>query len=456
MLLGRRSRDLLLIVAGGVAIALLTLALAPVLTRNVLFLAALPVISLLFLVLVLNAHTTFLFVLWTRSLMDPVLSFTKVGGGTGIGGLLNLFVIVMTLLLVFRFPKTLAGERHVRPWLAFLAIGASTLLFAPLPFQSVRFWLNMVTYLCMFSVPFFIVKNERGKKFWIKTLLYSSFLPTLMALVGLVTKWKFLYVWGRLSGTFTHANILAFYVVFAVALTTYALRMGIVGLKLPTRLAYWAYIAVLLAVLVTTETRSAWMACGIFFFVYGLLKDRRILLGGFLIGVLMLGVPQVQSRIKDLTQGTGVRRSEKLNSAAWRIRLWQDSIPSIKKRLLVGHGLDSFQLLSKDFFELERRTGAPAHSVYVQLLFEVGLFGLLAYLWIYARILRTFYRRMRTGVRELSHESALLIAYLAGYLVVSVSDNMLYYLAFNWYFWFFIGLVVHAGSFRPPSGTRAA
>ena len=28
------------------------------------------------------------------------------------------------------------------------------------------------------------------------------------------------------------------------------------------------------------------------------------------------------------------------------------------------------------------------------------------------------------------------------YLVGCYTDNMLYYLAFNWYFWFFIGLVL--------------
>jgi hypothetical protein len=36
--------------------------------------------------------------------------------------------------------------------------------------------------------------------------------------------------------------------------------------------------------------------------------------------------------------------------------------------------------------------------------------------------------------------NVLLFAYVLSYAMVSFSDNMLYYLAFNWYFWFFIGL----------------
>lgn len=446
----RHKRDILLVIGGGLAIALGTLLFAPILTKNILFLVALPAVAFLFIILVLNVQATFLFVLWTRSLMDPVLVYTKVGGGTGVGGVLNLFVIVMVVLLMFRFPKTLSGERHIRPWIAFLLIGAATIVFAPMPGQSLRFWLNMVTYLCMFVAPFFIVKNERDKKFWVKTLLYSSYLPVMMALFGAVTKWHFLIVYDRLAGTFTHANILAFYLVFVIALTLYVLKTGVLGFKLAARILLWLYIGICLLVLVVTQTRSAWMACGLLFLIYGLLKDRKILLICFLAGLMLTAVPQVQARLKDLTEGTGSKKSEKLNSAAWRIRLWKDSIPSIKRRILTGHGLDSFQILSKDFFPLEKVTGAPAHSVYVQLIFEVGIFGILAYLWIYGKLLKTFYRRMRIGTREMSHESAVMIAYVIGYLVVSVSDNLLYYLAFNWYFWFFMGLLIHAGNLLPP------
>ncbi len=445
----RHKREILLVIGGGSVIALGTLVFSPVLTKNILFLGALPFVALLFIVLVLNVHTTFLFVLWTRSLMDPVFVHTKVGGGAGIGGVLNLFVILMVLCLVLRFPKTLSRERHVVPWMCFLAMGALTVPFAPMPSQSLRFLLNMVTYLCMFAAPFFIVKREQDKKFWIRVLLYSSFLPVMMACVGLVTKWQFLNAHGRLSGSFAHANILAFYTVFVIALTFYVLKTNILSLRLPGRFAMWLYMAALVTVLLFTQTRSAWIACGLFFLIYGLLKDKKILIACFLIGTMMTAVPQVQTRLKDLTEGTGSKRSEKLNSMAWRVKLWEYAIPSIKKRILLGHGLDSFQLLSKDFFPLEKVTGAPAHNVYVQLIFEVGLLGLLAYVWIYFRILKTFYRRMRSGLRAISIESTLLFSYVIGYLVVSISDNLPYYLAFNWYFWFFVGLLIRAGSLEP-------
>ena len=302
----------------------------------------------------------------------------------------------------------------------------------------------------MFIAPFFIVRSESDKKFWIRVLLFSSFLPVMMACAGIVTKLRFLYVYGRLSGTFTHANILAFYVVFVIALVLYVLSTGILKFRFPARLALWFYMGALLIVLIVTQTRSAWMACGLLFLIYGILKDRKLLFFCLIAGVVLMATPQVQTRLKDLTEGTGAKKSEQLNSMAWRFRLWEYAVPSIQKRFFTGHGLDSFQLLSKDFFPLEKRTGAPAHSVYVQLIFETGIFGLLAYLWIYVKLLKTFYRRMRFGSREISVESAILFSYLIGYLVVSVSDNLLYYLAFNWYFWFFVGVLIKAGSLTEP------
>ena len=154
--------------------------------------------------------------------------------------------------------------------------------------------------------------------------------------------------------------------------------------------------------------------------------------------------------MKDLSEGTGASH-ERLNSAAWRMKLWQSAVPSIKKRFVLGYGLESFHQLSGEFFVLEP-DGVPAHNVYVELLFETGVIGFITFLWIYLSILRTFVLRMlRFRAGPVSSESVILFAYVIGYLFVCVSDNMLHYLAFNWYFWFFVGLAQQPVSpqFRP-------
>ena len=125
----------------------------------------------------------------------------------------------------------------------------------------------------------------------------------------------------------------------------------------------------------------------------------------------------------------------------WRFRLWESSVDSIKRRPFTGYGLGSFQELSADFFNLEKN-GAPAHNAYLELLFETGLIGLLSHLAIYFTVLKVFFSRIWRQTKEKSIEATLLFSYVIGYIFVGVSDNTLYYLSFNWYFWFFVGLIL--------------
>jgi O-antigen ligase len=441
--------EIFLIFFGSLLLGLATLALSPLLAKNVLFLAALPLAALLFLVMVLNIRHMFVFIIMTRSLMDPILEKTKVAGGGGIGGVLNVFVIVMMALLIAKRPRVLSGNRYVTPWVVFLCLASVTVVYSPLRAQAFKLLLGLTTYACMFIAPFFIVHDEKEKKFWIKLLLYSSFIPVGFANLGVVVKLPMLYSWGRLQGTFTHANILAFYLVLVIVITFYVLRTRIIRVSPVQRIFLWLYVVDLMAVLVVTGTRSAWMACAAFFLIYSLLKEKKILVVCFIAGILLMSLPPVQTRLQDLSEGTGVRRSEKLNSWAWRMRLWESAMPLIRKKLVTGNGLGSFEFLSPTFFALEKKKGAPAHNVYVELLFETGIFGLLAYLAIYFKILKNAFGRIYRTRGDPSKEAAIIFSYVIGYMLVCVSDNALYYLAFNWYFWFFTGLMMCGFALQP-------
>ena len=442
------KNEIFLVLLGSLLIGLATLVAAPMLTKNVLFLAALPVAATLFLVMVLNIRHMFIFIIMTRAFLDPILAKTKIGGGSGIGGVLNLFVIVMVVLLIAKQPKVLSKNRFVLPWIVFLGLAGLTVFYAPFPGQSVKLLLNLATYAAIFVVPFFIVNDEKEKKFWIKLLFVSSFIPVGFATLGLVVHHPMLYSFDRLQGTFTHANILAFYIVLVITVTFYVLRTNILRLTPMQKMFLLFYLADLVLILVVTETRSAWMSFAALFLIYGLLKERKMLFILLVGGALMLALPAVQVRLSDLSEGTGVRSSEKLNSWAWRVKLWESAMPSIRNRFAVGHGLGSFEVLSADFFKLERGKGAPAHNVYVELLFETGIFGLLAYLGIYWAMLKVLFSRIYKTRGAPSTEAAIVFSYVVGYMMVCVSDNALYYLAFNWYFWFFAGVILRTADLK--------
>ena len=457
----------LLIAACGL-FALMTAAVllwfSPLLTKNVMFLAMIPFAALFVLVMFLDAKWMMILLLYTRALLDPILNMTKLGdpaaggqaSGAGMGAVLNLLVIALVATLIFRFPKEIQGHRKfIKSWLIFLTVCFLSALFSPDRMRSFKLCMNFVTYLCIVLIPFIIVKDQKDKKFWIKTLLFSSFIPVIMSYVGVATHFSFFYAFNRLRGTFTHSNILAFYMVFVVAVIFYILRTRQFRLSFGKKFALFIYMLMAITILVITETRSAWISCACLFLIYSLLKERKFFFIFIIVTPLVLMVPQIQTRLNDLSEGTGERKSDKLNSMAWRMQLWQSSVDSIKRRPFFGYGLGSFEILSANFFKLEKK-GAPAHNSYLELLFETGIIGLLSYLAIYWQAFQIFLIAMKSKVKEVSTEAVLVFSYAMGYLLVGSADNTLYYLAFNWYFWFFIGLILQSMEFNKIAADKKA
>lgn len=432
----------LFIAVAALVTGLLVIVALPVVTQNPLFVLGVPFAAFIFLFMALDAKKLLLIVLFSRALLDPVLGATKIGGGAGLGGILNLVVIGLSAAIMARFPKEFFDQnRFAKRWTIFLVVGLISVSYSVLRVASLKLLLNQVTYFCMAMLPFFVVRSENDRRGWVKALLLSSILPLLIADVGLVTRAPLFLQQGRLQGAFTHPNILAFYVVFCMAVLFYAMKTGAIRVHGITAITAGLYALNLAVLLVATETRSAWIACWSLFFIYGLLKERRYLAVCILVPLLLLAAPQVRERLDELKTGASVTRRTKLNSMAWRLKLWKSSVPEILRRPVFGHGMGTFEYHSISFFTLEK-LGSPAHNIYVETLFEIGLVGLVAFLGIFFHVLSRFAGRLRSAVGHTGAEAAILIAYVTSYLIVGYSDNMLYYLAFNWYFWFFCGLAL--------------
>src|SRR5262249_26974926 len=143
------------------------------------------------------------------------------------------------------------------------------------------------------------------------------------------------------------------------------------------------YLPVTIIFIALTRTRSAWVGAAILIVIYASIADRRYLLCLLLIP-LVFYIPGVEERLVDLESG-----------------------------------------------------GNDPHNVYVQIFFEMGIFGLVTFVWLIASLfikLRKQYSFDKGGF-------IIMTALLASYLIACSSDNMLDYLAFQWYFWFFMDIV---------------
>ena len=111
---------------------------------------------------------------------------------------------------------------------------------------------------------------------------------------------------------------------------------------------------------------------------------------------LALAIPAVNDRIMSLMSENDYIGGPTvlLNSFAWRNFLWEGSFAYIWRQPIFGYGLHSFPFYSAEFF-YPTPGGTYAHNDYIQVLFETGLVGLIAFLWIFWRCAAWLYQRWR-------------------------------------------------------------
>ncbi|MBW9332509.1 O-antigen ligase family protein [Herbaspirillum sp. RU 5E] len=414
--------------------------LADLLSDSYMRLAAIPVLLLLGGLFVFNRRLLLLAVLLLRASGDIVLESTRVGaaGGAsaGLGGAINALIILIALLFFIEKPKLLP-RKAAMAWLVFLAIELVSAFVSPATVPAFKSLLSMVSYFSVFVCAFYIVRTPEDFRFIIRLFMASSVIPVIYGLISTAMHASGGLTGFRLQSTFGHANIFAFYLTLVISLSLYMVKSPTFQLSQLKKGLLIGYTGLLFVMLLFTQTRSAWLSCLVLFVLYGLIFERRYLIYIVVLGVLALMVPSVQDRLADLHNGNTVTTYARLNSFAWRVYLWESALSWISpSRYLTGYGIESFGHYASVFFPLAGDVQWGAHNVFVQLFFDSGLIGVLAYLAI-------FYQSLRVLLRLYAYDrlaAGIMICALVEYLVVCVSDNMLGYLAFNWYFWLFIGM----------------
>lgn len=419
-------------------------------SQRPLLLAGLPMVLLLGLFFLLNRPLLLMVILLARAGLDPILDMTKlpIGGGMGIGAILNGLILVLTVSMVLeKGPKRLKLAWFILPFVLIMAVGVAR---SPQTGEAFKAMLSIVTCYSAFVIGTYMSGSKEKADNVIKIILYSSFLPSLMGLVMWVTDFRFATSQsfdgfedaeaGRFSGPFTHPNILAFYTLVVMAATLYLWRTYRHTNKLWVNMAAPVYLLVLVLFMLLTKTRSAWAACAMLFFLYGVFFERRFLvyLG---VGLLCsLAVPSVQERVADALQETSYLQYAKLNSYAWRTLLWEQALAWLPpNKYLTGMGFASFKHYSAEFFEMGRGIGVGAHNVYLEAFFELGAVGLLAF------VLMLAYPALRIALRVLRVYrmlGAMAILVITLYALICYSDNMQFYLVVNLYFWLLVGAVM--------------
>lgn len=362
--------------------------------------------------------------------------FTVAGHDLSCGAVLNLIVIAAMLASLGRLTNKIQITLE-RSWIPFLLVALFAVSYSPVAVDASRKFLTYVSYMAMFVLPFAIVKMRSTAEWLFKVVIASSVIPVLYGLFQLVSGIDW-YQGSRIASTFTHPNIFAFYLLAVIGLILTMLCTNRVHLTERARTLLSMYLLPMLVLLIMTKTRSAWICGLLLFLTYGALQDKRVLLLALLMPVLALAVPGVRERLTALATGNQyVGWVETVNPYAWRTILWTRAVPLILEQPLFGHGLYSFPYYSPKFFPLESSRGVDAHNVFIQLLFETGVAGLGAFLWMFLRQFSWLFRYWAFDRRGITMAGVA----LSIYLITCYSDNLLEYVSFGWCYWFSAGLI---------------
>lgn len=421
------------------------LAFTPLFTAKPILLIALPVALMFLLLSIIKPMLVLTLVLIVRPLLDNILNKTKVGvggeGAIGLGFFFNILIVLLAVYLAFATQKIPFKNRQFKFWIFLLLCFMVAVFNSPYLVAAVRLYFNYISYFAVFLIPFLIINSKEDCFYWLKVLCSSFLLTILFANLDLLHGGRFYSDAGmRIMGTFTHPNILAYYLGLAFTVLFIVLKCECFKLSQAPLWLIRVLMANAIVLLVATKSRTGWLAVLLTFFIYGILRDRRIILVLCLSIPLALSVPQVHERFMTVVSDEQANDYKGMNSFEWRLNMWKSCLSMIGEKPFEGHGLATFRPFSEKFSNVGKN---GAHNAYLETLFESGFFGLLAYILLLIYPVIFFFRRAYAGLNnKVSNLGILMGAFTAGYMLICLADNLTYYLVYNWYVWFLVSLMM--------------
>jgi putative inorganic carbon (HCO3(-)) transporter len=224
----------------------------------------------------------------------------------------------------------------------------------------------------------------------------------------------------RVGSTFENPNVLGEYLVLIIPVAI-AMLWGQKGWI--SKLVTLGLTALMLGCLVYTYSRGAYVGLMLALAIFAVLRDRRFVILG-VIGLMMLPFLLPASVINRFTSIGNLNDT----SSFYRISVWLGSLRLARDYWLsgIGLGLEPFKLVYPKY-SLNAAYAHHSHNIYMQLLIETGIAGLL----MFFAIIAVYYKTMMAGFYKTKDRfiSTFMIAIasgMAGYLAQGMVENIWY------------------------------
>lgn len=397
-------------------------------------------------------------------------------GGRTVGVSLDyvlLPIMISAWILRRAFSPEARGKTRIdwkTPSLAFIACCFISLAIASFKLELSKLLdgvLPLIAWIEYLILGFIVADTVRSRGQIKKLLFFMLLLASVIALIGIIE--YLLFGSPRISSVFGsffrnvrgNPNVLGAYLAAFAALST-CLLFCLRGYK---RGILVAATLILVAALVLTLSRSAWLGFGAAFAFIAIKKRKRsalLLLPAAVVLLLAVSGEKMARRMESVVEAVSSKElvadfsnidyrlieshylelrgipgyDSDLLAAALRYSAWSNAIDVSARHPVFGSGF----LLNKYFGRLK-----TAENLYLEILAGTGVLGLLAFLWMFARIIKFVRGALRRAKSDLFIH--LYLGYLAAIVVlatVSLTGSVFLSPKLLGTFWFLTGLVVSA------------
>ncbi len=304
---------------------------------------------------------------------------------------------------------------------------------------------------CILIFGFFCVVNLMRTEKWLNrcvlALVSSSVAVSIIGVLeyalgfasaGWVDAEKFGYIEGRATSLFDNPNVLAMYLVLC-----FPMLLAKASDATTKKGRLLGGVSVLLTVLcvIFTWSRGAWLALIASTLLFLLIRSRKTLsvIIAFLLTlpaiyyIIPFGIRHRFASIGDITD----------SSTYYRVYTWRGSLSAIGDNLFSGYGYgsSSFAEIYPQYAYAGMEAAEHSHSLLLQILFGVGIFGLLIFLvFLFLFAQKNFEHIKNAKDRNIQKMSAAAFCSVIAALVMGLFDNIWYNYRIFFLFWIVAGI----------------
>ena len=357
--------------------------------------------------------------------------------------------MLVLLTSISYFIKLIRGKRIFKMELMDLAVlfFLLTLYFSGAITAGGKAGYNEVLISCVLMFGYFLVVNLMRTKVWLKRCVLAivssgtvvAVIGILQYFLGLVTvdSWidsdYFFDIQGRAVSLFDNPNVLAAYLIVVLPFALFLLAQSEYRRE---HLICLFSVAAILVCIVFTWSRGAWLAAIISTLVFALIYSKKtvryLFFACFAIPFLPMVLPD--SVIRRFTSIGNLADS----STMYRIYTWKGSWNAIQEYFWsgVGYGSTAYETIYPRFAYAGMETAEHSHSLFLQILFGVGIGGLVIFFTVLFLHLQMNLEYMRTAKEiESKRFVAAAICAVLGMMVMGLFDFVWYNYRIFFLFW---------------------